>query len=157
MDASLVALKLVLEELDVPCTTETFGDRKRLQKAVYLAQVGAVDFGYRYGWHTNGPYSPALAEDYHRPEFLTPVESGQYALRDVLRQRLIPLRSLLAVPKSLDLLSEDWLELLASVHYLLRVRREEESAARETVKQTKEHVAYYFDDALAALNTASLL
>lgn len=63
MDGRLVVLKRVVEALDEDCNIASFDDRKRLQKAIYLAQIAGIDLGYRYGWYIKGPYSTDLTRD----------------------------------------------------------------------------------------------
>ncbi len=48
MDNKEVALKLILDGVNIDCSIDTLDDRKRVQKAVYLAQLSGVDLGYRF-------------------------------------------------------------------------------------------------------------
>lgn len=91
MDARLITLKLFLDELGIPDEIETIDDRKRVQKAVYLAQLTGVDLSYRFGWYLMGPYSPTLTKDYY--SLAEAVASGDKdyeskQLQDVIKSRL---------------------------------------------------------------------
>ena len=63
MNRRQIALKLVLEELGVPETMDSFDDRLILQKAIYLAQQAGIPLGYHYYWYLRGPYSRELTAD----------------------------------------------------------------------------------------------
>ena len=45
---------------------DTFEDRLRLQKIVYIAKCFGIDFGYSFNENLRGPYSPGLADDYYK-------------------------------------------------------------------------------------------
>ncbi len=123
MKTSLVALKLVLEELGVPAEIATLDDRKKVQKAVYLGQITGVELGYRFSWYILGPYSSELARDYYA--LAASLEIGEDVpdakLREETKQRLARVLPLMTMPAGVDLEQEDWLELLASLHYLRTV------------------------------------
>ncbi|MCB1125124.1 MAG: hypothetical protein KDM81_01410 [Verrucomicrobiae bacterium] len=63
MNRRQIALKLVLAELGIRATMESFDDRLILQKAVYLAQQAGIPLGYHYYWYLRGPYSRELTAD----------------------------------------------------------------------------------------------
>ena len=44
---------------------DTFEDRLKLQKIVYIAHYFGVDLGYTFNEYIRGPYSPELADDYY--------------------------------------------------------------------------------------------
>ncbi|ADB57086.1 hypothetical protein [Archaeoglobus profundus] len=44
---------------------ETFEDRLKLQKIVYIAKHFGIDLGYEFNEYIRGPYSPDLADDYY--------------------------------------------------------------------------------------------
>lgn len=46
--------------------TESFEDRLKLQKYVYLADRFGLKSGYDFNMYVYGPYSPKLAEDYYK-------------------------------------------------------------------------------------------
>jgi uncharacterized protein YwgA len=63
MNRRQIALKLVLNELGMPPSIQTFDDRLILQKTVYLIQQLGVPLGYSYSWYIRGPYSRDLTAD----------------------------------------------------------------------------------------------
>lgn len=42
---------------------DSFEDRIRLQKLIYIIQQAGIGLDYSFGWHIRGPYSPGLADD----------------------------------------------------------------------------------------------
>jgi len=120
MENRLIALDLVLRELGIPLDISTLDDRKRVQKAVYLGQRSGIDLGYRFGWYLLGPYSTDLTRDYFA--LSAALDDGEAlparVLRDETRKSLARVRPLMNVPEEVNLEQEDWLELLASLHYL---------------------------------------
>jgi len=44
---------------------DTFEDRLKLQKLVYIARYYGIDLGYNFSEYLRGPYSPELADDYY--------------------------------------------------------------------------------------------
>lgn len=125
MEPRLTVLKLALDALGVPIDIETVDDRKRIQKAIYLGQLGGFDLGYRFGWYKKGPYSPSLTRDYFALVHALATEEG-HEDRRLVRSYERALKStapLLVKPANVELPEEDWLELVASLDYLMRVRR----------------------------------
>jgi uncharacterized protein YwgA len=49
---------------------DTFEDRLRLQKIIYIAKHFGIDLGYSFNEYLRGPYSPELADDYYELEKL---------------------------------------------------------------------------------------
>jgi uncharacterized protein YwgA len=158
MEARLAALKLMLDAMGIPSTVATMAARKSMQKGVYLGQCAGVDLGYRFGWYIKGPYSPALANAYYElNESLASGETPGRNLRNDLRQRLAPVRNALRLPEDVGLSNDDWLELLASLHYLMQVRRLDIEAAGEVIRTKKNRLFPYVDEAHTALQAAHLL
>lgn len=161
MEKKLRALKLVLDELDIPHEIATFRDRKRVQKAIYLAQVGGADLGYRYNWYVHGPYSPSLTRDYFRLEEALAAEEAS-----VPRARLHPkFAQLLEKVKptlesrAAEFSQEDWLELLASVHYQMDVLGRSTEATREYLEghSSKQRLVSAFEQAIEILKEIGLI
>lgn len=156
MEARLLVLKLVLEQLGVNSTIETLTDRIRVQKAVYLAQLSGVDLGYRFGWYVHGPYSPQLTKDYFALASSN-AEASSGALRPDLVTKLEDVKGLFSVPNGVDLLDHEWIELVASVDYLQRVSGLAQEAARERIQDAKPSKSAFYDKAVAALESAHLV
>jgi uncharacterized protein YwgA len=161
MDAAQEALSLVLSGVGVGPDISTKTRRKAVQKAVYLAQAAGVDLGYRYNWYVMGPYSPNLTKDY-------------FALRDTLEEdpsfeperrlskaalkKLEPLTELVEVPDDArDLTQADWLELLASIHFLSNYQGRDAEGVRARLAKEKGHVAEYYEVAMAHLQEVGLM
>lgn len=160
MKQSQIVLKLILDETGVGTSIETVADRKAVQKAVYLAQAAGVDLGYHYNWYLKGPYSPALTRDYYplADALGGPLDdSGSYELNHAMASRIDEIKPALVVPGDLDLGSDDWLELLASLHFLLIRRKQSFDEAKATLKLEKPHIAEYADRGLGALESADLI
>ena len=49
---------------------DTFEDRLRLQKIIYIAKHFGINLGYSFNEYLRGPYSPELADDYYELEKL---------------------------------------------------------------------------------------
>lgn len=159
MEAAQLALKLVLDELDIDAAVRTVSERKTVQKGVYLGQLAGVDLGYRYNWYIMGPYSPSLTRDYFALD--KAIEAGDTAfegreLQESVRRRLAKIRPLLDVPSGVNLSKANWLELLSSLHYLLAARRLSVSEAKALLQEKKSHVAPYTDVALEMLQSKNL-
>lgn len=159
MEPRHLALKLFLEELGVPVSIDTFTDRKRVQKAVYLGQRAGVDLGYRFGWYHYGPYSPRLARDYYELEDAVAIEDTAMpgpTLAPPVRQRLDRVKPALEVPESVNLQAPEWFELVASLDYLLKVRHLSHEEALHVLKDEKADLSPYANDAVQALERAGL-
>jgi hypothetical protein len=161
MNPKLLALKLFLDELQVNAAIDTLDDRKRVQKATFLGQIAGADLGYRFGWYIRGPYSPELTRDYYALDELK--SSGEELnpenkiLRRPMRERLEAVRPLLDKPDDFPLSQEDWLELVASYHYLRKINRLDHGGAAQVFGREKPHLTDYLDRAHAALHEYGLL
>lgn len=160
MDRRLVVLKRFVEALGEPANISSIDARKRFQKAVYLGQLTGVDLGYRYSWYVRGPYSSPLANDYYA--LSAALESDEKAptniiLKPTAKSKLENLKSLLKVPKGVNLDESDWYEVLASWHYLLTVSKKNESSAMETMKFQKKHLVPFVKTADEKLREHDLI
>ena len=150
MSDRLKALRLVIDEIGVPLSIDTVDDRLILQKAVYLAQT-KVTLGYNYGWYLKGPYSPKLTQDYY--ELADEIRRDQDLageLRQDAREALASVRELISnAPDGVRKVS--WLELLASLHFLVRKSGFDLEAARRKIAETKPHLIPNVDAGAIAL------
>lgn len=124
MNAARIELALVLDYLEVPIDLGTFSKRFNIQKKVYLAQIAGADLGYRFGWYLRGPYSKSLTEDAFTLK--DEVAEGDadyraYRLDRAATQGLDLAKKLWEEPKAFAESSDEWLELLASLHYLRHI------------------------------------
>lgn len=160
MSAKLTALKLFLDDLGIDSSIDTVDDRKRVQKAVYLGQIAHVDLGYRFGWYLRGPYSPGLTKDYYALADAVAageIDSHDKTLKPDLRACLRKIRPLLDPPREVALSQEDWLELLASLHFLRRVSKFDRASAAARIRQEKPHLQEFLSQAETQLQQYGLL
>lgn len=119
MDRQQIELGLTLKALHLPGKMDSFENRLILQKAVYLAQEAGVHLGYYFSWYLYGPYCSALTND----AFAMNLESEEFRgwqLDESSNKKLNNLSELIH-QKSNDLSKlARHLELLASVHFLIR-------------------------------------
>jgi len=119
-----ILLKLVMDEAGLQLILDRFSQRLILQKKFYLLQLTGLDLGYRYNWYLKGRYSPALTRDafYLQEE----IEAGEkdyeeYALTEASKTKAEQAKTIWETPKCPDIDDGDWLELLASLHYLKHI------------------------------------
>ena len=159
METKLLVLKLFLDTLGIDDRIETVDDRKRVQKAVYLGQLSGIDLGYRYGWYRMGPYCPALTRDYYALESelaAGALDPEGHVLNAEAVEKLKAITPLLKSPME-DVDQEDWLELLASVHFLRKVSGQSNEEALTILRQQKPHIADHFEVALGILVKSQIL
>lgn len=124
MNKDHILLKLVLDEIGLgSLEIGEFSSRKILQKKFYLLQLTGIDLGYRYNWYLQGPYSPALANDTFtlREEIKYDHEFNDYQLNSKTKNKLGMLKNIVDLPDTLTTNEPEWLELLASLHYLKHI------------------------------------
>lgn len=141
MTPSQIELKLVLDAVGQELSLDTFPARLRIQKKLYLAQLTGLDLGYRFSWYLHGPYCRELTSDAFRL-----VEQIREGVRTQEARQLSPMaRTLSAKATTIwrggppELAEDDWLELLASLHYLRHISFWPQARGRD------------FDDVFAAL------
>lgn len=144
----LVALKAVLDELDVPLEIATVQDRLVVQKAIYLAQT-MVPLGYSYGWYLKGPYSPRLTRDYYEFSQASLEENG-VSLKTTVKNLLKPIKDLIS-QKPDGVVLAHWLELLASIHYLRDSWNLDRVGVEAKIGETKPHLTGLVDSGWEAL------
>lgn len=152
----LIGLKLALDELGVPARVDSFQDRLALQKATYLAQAAGLQLGYRYSWYLKGPYSPDLTRDYFRLAEDPAIATG-FSLGEEHRARLERLGGVARPAPGVELDRSEWLELLASLHYLMHTLRKDGEGAAVVIRKAKPHLAGHIDEGFTALSTAGLI
>lgn len=158
MDNKLLVLKLYLDNLGVPLKIESVEDRKLVQKAVYLGQLSGIDLGYRYGWYKLGPYCASLTDDYYdldRALAVNPSEADGKQFSDAVQSKLKVIKPLLNPQCQLP--ADQWLELLASYHYLREIRRKPHEEAKKVLALEKPQIANYADRAKELLEKFKLL
>jgi uncharacterized protein YwgA len=141
MEPRLIALKLFLDFLEIPTDIETVDDRKKVQKAIYLGQLTGVDLGYRFGWYLMGPYSTSLTKDYYAlaESLVSDKEYEKKSLKRAIADKLSNIKPLFIKPPNVpdDISQEDWLELIASYHYLKVIQKYDEKDTKTILQKEK--------------------
>lgn len=93
-----------------------FDQRMEMQKAVYLLQDMGVPVGnYGFRWYRHGPYSQSLQDDMYYEDghsYTTPLLSKEYA------ESINRLHQVIHSPERKQYSISNWVECLASLHYL---------------------------------------
>jgi uncharacterized protein YwgA len=134
MNRRQVSALLVLDVLGISTAMDSFDARMSVQKGVYLAQAAGVDVGHYFSWYIRGPYASSLTQDVFDAISGDPsIVSKQYQLDKTTTAKLAELRKGFEVPASEKLEQPAWLELLASVHFL--INREQSSSDPDAVTE----------------------
>ncbi|GMT42028.1 MAG: hypothetical protein IEMM0002_0439 [bacterium] len=162
MEPRLIVIKLFLKELDIPSEIRTVDDRKKIQKAIYLGQLSGVDLGYRFSWYLMGPYCPDLSKEYY--SLVEAIESGDKGYKEMrivpsLGKKLRKIRPLLSVPEDVKkkLKQEEWLELVSSLHFLIKISGYTKKKADDLLKNQKPRLSKYVKKAKEKLLRHKLL
>lgn len=124
MNKDHILLKLVLDRIGFEnIKIDNFNQRKILQKKVYLLQLTGIDLSYRFNWYLYGPYCPALASDTFtlRDEIEYDYEFKDYELNSQTKSKLDLLDTIVNMQNIPETSEPEWLELLASLHYLKHI------------------------------------
>lgn len=99
---------------------DSFGERLRLQKTVYLLQGFGMQLGYGFGWYRYGPYSQDLVSDAYtvlgarKSEYERAANEGGWDFNEATKQKFGQFKELCG-----DYLkSPEKAELLASVRFV---------------------------------------
>jgi hypothetical protein len=122
MNRAQIALGLTLKAADISISVDSFHERLSVQKAVYLLEQSGLDLGYTFGWYIRGPYSRGLAHDLYTVVDSGPEEINKHRLTDASREKIKKVSNLW-VDKAAKAYPPKWLELLASVVFLIRTRQ----------------------------------
>lgn len=126
MDTQQIGLKLAIDEVGLPFTLTNFDDRLIIQKAVSIIQAAGVNLGYDFHWYLRGPYSPALTRDAFDVAAENEItQGGKWQLDETSQTRLKAIKPLFANTDRHRLAKN--LEILASLLYLLRLKRATEN------------------------------
>jgi uncharacterized protein YwgA len=121
MNRQQIALRLALEDGGLPVSTATFEDRLITQKVVYLIQQRGVHLGYPFHWYIRGPYSSDLTADVFSLAAAmadSDTRSHSWKLDEKSRNRISRLRKIWVAKRDTSERAR-WLELVASVHFLV--------------------------------------
>ncbi|MBC8471674.1 MAG: hypothetical protein H8D56_19610 [Planctomycetes bacterium] len=159
MDKDHVLLKLVLDRIGFGnIAIDNFNARKILQKKIYILQLTGVDLDYRYNWYLQGPYCPTLAHTAFtlREEIKYDDEFNKYELNSKTKSKFDTLDKIVSLPDTLETNEPEWLEVLASLHYLKHIAywagkdKPEFDEVFEKLKESKPHLADKMDLAKVA-------
>jgi uncharacterized protein YwgA len=101
---------------------EDFEDRVRTQKTIYLLQVLGIDLRFRFSWYLRGPFSRSLSHAVYQIDETVKERASELSLRPQVMPVVEKVKEIIAQkPDSLD--ETRWLELVASVHYLIHISR----------------------------------
>ncbi len=125
MDRERILLKLVLDEIGLgDLKLDSFSDRLRIQKKIYLTQIAGLDMGYRYNWYIRGPYCPSLTQNaFLLKDEITDKEreDEEYTLTETAKNYIGKANEIWSLPLDVEATEPDWIELLASLHYLANI------------------------------------
>lgn len=153
MDNRAIALKLILDDLGTN-SISSVEQRMEVQKAVYLVQAAGIALGYTYGWYLKGPYSPSLTRDYY--DFNDETVPQGTSLKPAAVSKLNLLKTLIDEPIG-ALRRPQRLELLASLHYLMKSSGFSRKQASEKIAETKPHLASETSKGFTLLRQHNLL
>jgi len=120
---------------------DTFADRKKVQKLVYLLdKVFDMGFNFSYSWYLHGPYSPDVTR------LVFDVIEGRQVVSS--EPKILSTKDLRKIDRMKlflgnDIKINDRLELLVSLHYLMQYLKDPRMRAR----------ALTLDDIIAFLKT----
>lgn len=142
LNRDIVLLQRFCDEVD-GISFQTLSGRISFQKRIYLLQAAGIDLGFRFSWDLHGPYSKGLARagDELAVSKDEAKEVGKkLEFTDEVKQRIEFARALMTPTQPLD--EGQWLEFLASLHYLRFFRDlENREDAIEALKKLKPHFA----------------
>ena len=110
-----------LRALGINPKMNTFAERKKVQKLTYLLdKVFDMNFKFSYNWYLHGPYSPEVTATLYDV-----IEGGQIVRSDPKVLLAEDLKKIDQLESFLgdDLDSNDKLELLVSLHFLMQYAR----------------------------------
>ena len=128
-DQAALRLVAALRELGIEPDIETFAQRKAIQKLVYFLEVFGVNLNFRFGWYLHGPYSSSVTHVLYDNSEMLKMAPDPSALNSDERGKIAALRSFLGE----DIRSPDTLELLVSMHFLLRSVKGSDYTERDAV------------------------
>lgn len=118
-----------------------FEQRMEMQKAVYLLQCMGVPVGnYGFRWYRHGPYSQNLQDDMLYESKQNPVEMTMFL---EYAEKIAQLRDVIHAEERGPYSISQWVECLASLHYLRVSLLNFNSSMSETVlelERRKEHL-----------------
>jgi hypothetical protein len=152
-------LQLVLNELG-GADISTQDDRIAIQKLICLVQEAGLQLGYSFNWYVRGPYSPGLTSDYYQiasKRDAVEADAQNYALSEPAREAVQRVANVATPPPQANLPKVLWLELVASIAFLVRRYRLSKEAAEAKIRSSKPYLAPHFNVGYQALSGAGFL
>ncbi len=117
-----------------PFSYDSFEDRKKLQKAIYLLENMGVNVGdYSFSWDSYGPYSLGLDCEASQLDGIVSIAHTRTFSR-FAEDSFKRLKEIAETESGYD--TSYWMECIASLHYLRNVFRvDEDSAIAELVRR----------------------
>jgi len=133
-----------LRALGIDPKMETFGERKKVQKLVYLLdKIFGVNFEFPYNWYLHGPYSPVVTKIVYDV-----IEGRQQVDLDIEPLSTEELKKIGKMKLFLGngINSNDNLELLASLHFLARHAEKSGLTLKDAIEFLKRKKPYFTDE-----------
>jgi hypothetical protein len=156
----LTLLQLVLDHLKVGNNISTIDDRIAIQKAVCLTQEAGLQLGYGFSWYVRGPYSTSLTNDYYQissSRSTIEKEAEKFVLTDSALAALNKVQSVIQPSQDVTLPNVRWLELLASIAFLMKRYKLDIDTAKNKIETSKPQLFPFFDQAYNKLKGSGLL
>jgi uncharacterized protein YwgA len=151
MSKALLAscLEVPSPPVDLKSFRYSFDTRLEAQKLVYLMRETGLPLRYNFGWYVHGPYSSSLADDLY--SLSRQVEAGVRPTHSKVQERaFVRARTLLNSISRLEGTTKQrsyWLELMASIHFLMHYSYPRASSTKETLKEIRKLKGTKFSDA----------
>jgi len=133
-----------LRVLGVRPKMNTFADRKKVQKLVYLLdKVFDMSFDFSYSWYLHGPYSPEVTKRvFDVIEGREVVRSDPKLLSKEDMRKIDRLKLFLGN----DIKSTDKLELLVSLHFIMQKLKDPRFTLEDVIAFLKAKKPYFTDE-----------
>jgi hypothetical protein len=165
MENYQLALLLFLRELGIPPLIDPVYDRRSVQHAVYLGQAAGVNFNYDFTRSNSGPISSHLTVDYYAVagelisressdgDILVSAPGPRPQLKESAREIIALLKPIVQTPEGFRLPPPQWLELLASIHYLKTRDKLDSVSVRSVIASSKPFLINYLDRAIEKVDS----
>lgn len=137
-----------LRVLGIDPKMDTFAERKKVQKIVYmLDKLFDMNFEFPYNWYLHGPYSPEVTKIvFDVVEGRQVVRSNPKVLSGQDLTKIDRLKSFLGK----DVNSNDKLELLVSLHFLMQYLEDPRVSLEDVVAFLKAKKPYFTDEEISS-------
>ena len=131
-----------------------FNQRMEMQKAIYLLQNMGVPVGeYGFRWYLHGPYSQSLQDDMY---YENGIKYKKIILSKEYAESVKKLRELVGSEKKGRYSVANWVECLASIHYLKHNVLSFSASDKDVVEELEKRKSHLNDHA-ANMNACQLV